>query len=75
MWLGIWLWQQPELVSELESDLQYTDDWDRKWIVHFNTGSIDMKIDWSVLDEKSSFKMLGLSFFYIGLGHLHYLNW
>ena len=46
------LWQQSELVSELESDLQYTDDWGRKRIVHFNTGSIDMKIDWSVLDEK-----------------------
>ena len=24
------LWQQPELASELKSDLQYTVDWDRK---------------------------------------------
>ena len=27
-----------------------------------NTGAIDMKMDGSVLDEKSSFKMLGLTF-------------
>ena len=29
-----------------------------------NTGSIDVKIDGSVLEEKSSFKMLGLTFFF-----------
>ena len=28
-----------------------------------NTGAIDMKIDGSVLEEKSSFKMLGLTLF------------
>ena len=28
-----------------------------------NTGAIDVKIDGSVLEEKSSFKMLGLTFF------------
>ena len=28
----------------------------------YNTGAIDLKIDGSVLEEKSSFKMLGLSF-------------
>ena len=69
------LWQQLELVSELKSYLQDTVDWDRKWLVHFNAGktqldlfdlskntsAIDMKMDESVLDEKS-FKMLGLTF-------------
>ena len=28
----------------------------------YNTGSIDVKMDESVLEEKSSFKMLGLTF-------------
>ena len=70
------LWQQLELVSELESDLRDTVDWGRKWFVDFNTGktqlvsfdrskntgAIDVKMDGSVLEEKSSFKMLGLTF-------------
>ena len=69
------LWQQLELASELESDLQDTVDWHRKWpvdlsagktqLVSFerskNTGAIDVKIV-SVLEEKTSFKMLGLTF-------------
>ena len=68
--------QQLELTSELESDLQDTVDWSKKWLVDFNvgktqlvsfdpsnnTGSIDVKMDGSVLEEKSSFKMLGLTF-------------
>ena len=51
-------------------------DWGRKWLVNFNarktqlvlftwsnnTGAIDMKMDGSVLEEKLSFKMLGLTF-------------
>ena len=51
-------------------------DWGRKWLVDFNagktqlvlfdwsnnTGTIDVKMDESVLEEKSSFKMLGLTF-------------
>ena len=51
-------------------------DWGKKWLVDFNAGktqlvsfdwsnnngSIDVKMDGSVLDEKSSFKMLGLTF-------------
>ena len=51
-------------------------DWGKKWLVDFNagktqlvlfdwsnnTGAIDMKMDWSVLGKKSSFKMLGLTF-------------
>ena len=68
------LWQQLELVSELESDLRDTVVWSKKWLVDFNagktqlvsfdrsdhTGSIDVKMNGSVLEDKSSFKMLGL---------------
>ena len=64
------------MASELDSDLRDTVDWGKKWLVEFsagktqmvpfdqsgNTGAIDVKIDWSVLEEKSSFKMLGLIF-------------
>ena len=70
------LWQQLELASELESGLRDTVDWGKKWLVDFNAGktqlvsfdqsnnngSIDVKMDGSVLEEKSSFKMLGLTF-------------
>ena len=67
------LWQLFELASELESDLQDTVDWGEKWLVDSNagktqlvsfdnTGSIDVKMDWSVLEKKSSFMMLGLNF-------------
>ena len=70
------MWQQLELASELESDLQDTVDWGRKWHVDFNAGktqlvvfvwsnnigAIDVKMDGSVLEEKSSFKMLWLTF-------------
>ena len=67
------LWQQLELASDLESDLQYTVDWGRKWLVDFNagktqlvssknTGVIDVKMDGGVPEKKSSFKMLGLTF-------------
>ena len=70
------MWHQLELASELEPDLQDTVDWGKKWLVDFNagktqlilfdrsnnTGSIDVKIGGSVLEGKSSFKMLGLSF-------------
>ena len=51
-------------------------DWGKKWLVDFNAGktqlvsfdwsnnngSIDVKMDGSVLQEKPSFKMLGLTF-------------
>ena len=30
------LWQQLELVSDLESDLKDTVDWARKWFVYYN---------------------------------------
>ena len=70
------LWQQLELASELESNLRDTVDWGKEWLVDFNArktqmvsfdqsnnnGSIDVKIDRSFLEEKSFFKMLGLTF-------------
>ena len=51
-------------------------EWGKKWLVDFNggktqlvsfdrsnnNGSIDVKMDGSFLEEKSSFKMLGLTF-------------
>ena len=51
-------------------------DWGKEWLVDFNagetqlvsfdrsnnSGSIDVKMDWSVLEKKSSFMMLGLNF-------------
>ena len=70
------LWQQLKLASELESDLRDTVDWGKKWLVDFNAGktqlvsfdwsnnngSIDVKMDGSVHEEKSSLKMLELTF-------------
>ena len=70
------LWQQLELASELESDLRDMVDWGKKWLVDFNAektqlvlfdrsnnnGSIDVRMDGSVNEKKSSFKMLGLTF-------------
>ena len=64
------------MTSELESDLRDIVDWGRKWLVHFNAGktqpvsfgwsnnngAIDVKMDGSVRETKSSFKMLELSF-------------
>ena len=68
------LWQQLELVSDLESDLRDTVDLGKKWHVDFNaekmqlvsfdrhnnTGSINVKMN--ALEEKSSFKILELTF-------------
>ena len=70
------LWQQLELASEFESDLRDTVEQSKKWLVDFNavktqlvlfeqsnnTGVIDVKMDGSLPEEKSSFKMLGLTF-------------
>ena len=64
------------MAFEVESDLQDIVDWGRKWLVDFNagktqlvsfdcsknTGAIDVKMDGSVLEEKSSFGVLGLIF-------------
>ena len=38
------LWQQLELASELESDLQDTVDWGRKWLVDFNAGKTQFRL-------------------------------
>ena len=71
------------LIWLLNLNLIYeTLDWGKKWFVDFsagktqlvsfdwfnNTGAIDVKVDGSVLEEKSSFKMLGLTF-------CSYLDW
>ena len=67
------LWQPLELASELESDLQDTLDWCKKWLLDFsagktqlvlfdrsnNNGSIDVKIDGSVLDKKHLLRCWG----------------
>ena len=64
------------MASELESDLRDIVDWGKKWLVDFNagktqlvsfdcsnnTGAVDVKIGWSVLEEKLSFKVLVLTF-------------
>ena len=63
------------MASELESDLQDTVDWGKKCLVDFNAGktqlilfdqsnnngSIDVRIDGSVLEQKSPFKILRLT--------------
>ena len=36
------MWQQLEFASELESDLQDTEDWGRKWLVDFNAGKTQL---------------------------------
>ena len=70
------LWQQLELASELESGLRDTVDWGKMWIFDLNAGktqlvsfdrsnnngSIDAKMVGSILEGKSYFKMLGLTF-------------
>ena len=64
------------MACELESDLRDTVDWGRKWLADFNaektqlvsidrsknTSASDVKMDGSAIEEKSSFKMLGLTF-------------
>ena len=69
------LWQQRELAFELESGLKDIVDWGRKWFVDFNAGktqlvlfdwsddtvAIDGKMNGSVLEERLSFNMLGLT--------------
>ena len=67
------LWQQLELASELESDLQDTMGWCKKGLVDFNaektqlvffcqshnTGSTDVKMDWSVFEKNHLLRCLG----------------
>ena len=54
-------------------------DWGKKWLLDFNAGksqlisfdrsgnngSVNVKLDRSVFDEKPSFEMLGLTFLYL----------
>ena len=74
------IWQQLQLVFKHKSDLWDILDWGKIWLFDFNAGKtelilfdqcnnsgpIDLKMDVSVLEEKSSLKMLGL-------GLLHYI--
>ena len=67
------LWQQLELALELESDLQDTVDLGKEWLVDFNAGktqlvsfdqsnnngSIDVKMDGSVLEENHLLRCWG----------------
>ena len=60
------LWQHLELSHKFESDLRDTVNWGKKWLVDFNAGktqlvsfdrsnnngSIDVKMDGSILEEK-----------------------
>ena len=70
------LWEEQKQASEPESDLQDTVDWGRKGFVDFHAGKTQLisfdcpnncsaiggTMDGSLLEEKSSFKMLGLFF-------------
>ena len=67
------MWQQLLLAFELGSDLRGTANWGRKWLAFSllkltlfdwsnNFGNVDVKTDGSVLEEKTSFKILGISF-------------
>ena len=38
------LWQQLELASELESDLQDSGDWGKKWLVDFIAGKTQLVV-------------------------------
>ena len=63
------------MASERESDLSHTLKWKKKWLVDLNaektqmvsfdrsnnTGATDVEIDGPVLEETSSFEMLGLT--------------
>ena len=72
------------MACELGTDLQDTVDWGRKLLVDFNagkaqlvlfdqpnnTGAVDVKMYGLILEEKSSFKMLVLTFFLNWIGAL-----
>ena len=54
------LWQQFELASELESDLQDTVDWGKKWFVDFNAGKTQLvAFDWFNSNGSIDVKMNG----------------
>ena len=76
LWQQLEMVYEPKSEAKPTPGLRNTVGWYRKWFVHFkagktqlvsfdrsyNTGAIDVKLDGSVLDKKSFFKMLGLSF-------------
>ena len=80
------LWFKLESASKLESDLQDTVHWSWKWLVDFkavktqlvsfdrsnNTGAIDVKMDGSFLEKKSSFRRLRLTFSSVLGACVHY---
>ena len=67
-----------KLAFKLEFHLGDTVDWGKKWLVDFNAGktqlipfdwsinfaAIDMKLDVSILDEQSTFKILRTVFIF-----------
>ena len=67
------MWEQPELASELESDIRNTVDWGKKQLDSFdagknqhylfdrsnNNGYIDVKMNGSVLEKKLSLRCWG----------------
>ena len=63
-WIGFWTWIWPTRPCGLRQEVA---SWFQCWknFTSFqskNTGANDVKMDGSVLEEKSSFKMLGLTF-------------
>ena len=78
------MWQQLESASEIESDIWDTVDWVKKWLADFgpgktqllsfdrsnNTGSIDVKMDVSVLEKKSSLRSWGWPYLLNSIGPL-----
>ena len=65
------LWKQLEQASEVESDLQDTVNWGKKWLVDFNAGKTQLVLfhwfywcedGWVFSWRKISFKMTGLTF-------------
>ena len=65
------MWQKLNMASELKSVPSDVVDWGKKWLVKSelvsfdrfnNTGAIYMIMEGSVGEEKSSFKMLQLTF-------------
>ena len=83
------LWQQLELSSELESALWWTVDYRWKKIVDFNAGKIQLdffdspnnigailvKTDWSIIEEKPSFKFFFLRLLFISINLPYCLAW
>ena len=74
--IGFWTWIWSTRLCGLGQEVAYWFYWKTQLVLFDqsnNTGAIDEKIDGFVLEEKSSFKMLGVVYlFQIGLGLLHF---